>query len=396
MQQRKPHFYCGLTRYCIQRFCPVGAEPFLRLSENGETFMPYKYSHGGNAAFENGKANVLDLSANINPLGMPDGVRDAIVGEISNIQRYPDSFSRQLCEKIADFENADPGWIFCGNGASDIIFRLPRAVNAKKALVSAPAFSDYERSASSFGSEIMRYALSAGNSFDLDSGFIEAARNGKPDLVFVCNPNNPTGRLTKSSFIKELLEVCSQTGAVAAVDECFLDFSEKAEEYTSKVFLGQYPNLIILKAFTKLFALPGIRLGYAICADKKMTDRLCCHGPDWPVSNLAQAAGIAALDGTETFIKETSGYILNERKTMEKELTRLGYRVFEANANYVFFQSPYAFDLREKLDKKGIRVRSCGDYHGLDNSYYRIAVSTRVNNARLLAAIAGINGEYIC
>ena len=346
----------------------------------------YEYSHGGNAAFESVKA-VIDLSANINPLGLPEGVRDAIIREIPQCALYPDSFSSKLREKIAEFEHVDAEWIYCGNGASDIIFRLPRAVQAKKVMITAPTFSDYERSARSFGSEVFRYTLYPASGFILDNGFVETVRIKAPGLVYVCNPNNPTGRLTEAGLIKELLNYCGQIGALVAVDECFLDFAEQADNYTSKMFLGRYSNLIIIKAFTKMFGLPGIRLGYALCSDKTLIDSLYFHGPDWPVSNLAQTAGIAAMENAGGFIRQSVNYVSAERAVLEKELTRLGYKVFESKVNYVFFQNPYPFDLYDELDKKGIRIRACGNYYGLDGSYYRIAVSTKENNARLLDAV---------
>jgi threonine-phosphate decarboxylase len=354
----------------------------------------YEYSHGGNAVFEHGNEGVIDLSANMNPLGMPESVIGAIIREIPNCTRYPDSYSRKLREKIAWFENVGPDWIFCGSGASDVIFRLPRAVHAKKVMVTAPTFSDYERSALSNGSEIIHYMLSPEKGFSLDSGFIEAVRRAQPDMVFICNPNNPTGRLTEARLMEKLLGCCQQIGAVAVVDECFLNFTAQGDEYASKVFLDRYPNLVILNAFTKLFALPGVRLGYAICADKALIDSLYFHGADWPVSNLAQAAGIAALEVAVSFIEKTKEYVSAERTVMEKELIRLGYKVYPSKANYLFLQNPYAFDLREEIDRMAIRIRSCGNYRGLDDSYFRIAVSTKENNEKLLTAMNGITIKY--
>ena len=350
----------------------------------------YEYSHGGNAVFETGKKNMIDLSANINPFGMPDNIADAIIGEIPNIIFYPDSFSSKLRESIGLFRNIDPDWIICGNGASDIIFRIPRAVQAKKVLLCAPTFSDYERAARSFGSEVVLHGLSPANDFTLDRTCVSTVQREKPDLVFICNPNNPTGKLTDIGLIKELLEYCKQINAVVVIDECFMDFVNRADEYTSIRFLFNYPNLIILKAFTKMMGLPGIRLGYAICANKDLIDRLYFHGPDWSVSNLAQAAGLAAVAVEAAFIRQTVSYVSSQRAMVENGISQLGYKIFSSEANYVFFQSPYPFDLREALDEKGIRIRACGNYHGLDASYYRIAVSTEENNIKLLSALQEI------
>jgi len=358
----------------------------------------YEYSHGGSAAFEDGGGDIIDLSANINPLGIPEGVREAILGEIQNCGRYPDSFSRELSEKIAEFENVKPGLIFCTGGASDIIFRLPRALQAKKIMITAPAFSDYERSAESYGAEVARHVLFPGSGFALGEDFVENVSLAKPGLVFICNPNNPTGRLTETGLIEELLECCARIGAHVAVDECFLDFAEKPGKFTSKGFLEKYESLIILKAFTKVFAIPGVRLGYALCAVGGLVEKLRFHGADWPVSNLAQAAGLAALKNAEGYIKDTVEFLVIERRAIEKELTCLGFKVFPAAANYVFLQNPYPFDMREALDREGIRIRSCGNYHGLDGSYYRIAVSGKENNIKLLTAVRKIvssrEGQY--
>lgn len=347
----------------------------------------YEYSHGGNAAFESGKSHIIDLSANINPLGIPSNVHDAIVRDIKYCDRYPDNFSCLLREKTAEFEGVHPDWIFFGNGASDIIFRIPRAIKPKKVLIAAPTFADYERSARSFGAEIVRCTLRADADFMVMDAFIESVCKNKPDLVYLCNPNNPTGKITEIRWIKELLDCCRGIGAWPVVDECFMDFTEQSHTASSKVFLKEYPNLVILKAFTKLFALPGIRLGYALCSDNIFIGDLYFHGADWAVSNLAQAAGIAALDNAVQFVEETVAYVSTERAAIERKLTDLGYKVFPSMANYVFFQNPYDFDLREMLDKKGIRIRSCGNYYGLDDSYYRLAVSTKENNTKLCDAV---------
>jgi len=353
----------------------------------------YKYSHGGNAVFEQGNENIIDLSANINPLGIPASVAAAIIREISNISRYPDNFSTLLRAKTAAFEGVNPDWVFFGNGASDIIFRLPRAAGASKVMVPAPTFADYERSAISYGAEVCRHILSKTGGFLLDNGFIKAVQAEKPKMVYLCNPNNPTGKITETALIKDLLDSCREIDAWVVIDECFMDFVQHTNRYTSKPLLNGYPNLVILKAFTKMFALPGIRLGYALCSNKALIDSLYFHGADWAVSNLAQAAGIAALDDADAFTKQTVEYVAKERGIMERELTRQGYTVFESSTNYVFFQSPHTFDLREALNNKGIRIRSCGNYHGLDDTYYRVAVSAQANNEKLLATLNQIFKE---
>ena len=350
----------------------------------------YEYNHGGNAAFESGQAHLLDLSASINPLGLPKGVAEAISREIPNCVAYPDSLARALRAQIAAFESVNAEWIFCGSGASDIIFLLPRAVKAQKVLITAPTFSDYERAAQSFGAQIIRHPLMATDNFALNQSFLAAVAQEQPDLIFICNPNNPTGQLIEVALIEELLSHCQQLGALVVVDECFLDFAEQAGSYSSKMFVKKHPNVVILKAFTKLFSLPGIRLGYALCSDTSLLDSLYFHGADWPVSNLAGVAGIAALADAESFVKKTVSYVSEQRLIIESALIKWGFKVFPAAANYVFLHNPYPFNLQAELDKRGIRIRACGNFKGLDNSYFRIAVATAANNCQLLTAIEQI------
>ncbi|MDR1270993.1 MAG: aminotransferase class I/II-fold pyridoxal phosphate-dependent enzyme, partial [Planctomycetaceae bacterium] len=272
----------------------------------------YEYQHGGNVRFESDGANFLDLSANFNPLGFPEGVEEAIKNEISFCQQYPDNNSRRLRECIADFEGVKSEWIFCGNGSSDIIFRLPLCVKPEKALTWIPTFSDYERSLKSYGTKIVYHKLEENQNFECDENIVIKTEKERVDLIFLCNPNNPTGILTERKIIENLLRNCRNRKTLVVVDECFIDFTEQAKEVTVKSLLPEFDNLIILKAFTKFFALPGIRLGYAICNNKKLIDKLYFHGADWTVSNLAHAAGIAALKNAETYLKKTVLFVKQE------------------------------------------------------------------------------------
>ena len=342
----------------------------------------YEYKHGGNAIFEN--ENILDLSANINPLGLPEGVEEAIKNDIQNCTRYPDNSSSKLRNEIAYYDNVEKENIFCGNGASDIIFRLPLVTKPRRGLILAPTFSDYERSIRAFGSDIVYYNLKEKENFTVQDEILETIKRKNVDLVFICNPNNPTGMLTKRTVIKNILELCKNMNTLVVVDECFMDFTLQSSEYTVKPLLKEYNNLIILKAFTKVFALPGIRLGYALSSNLSIINNLYNYGADWAVSNLAQSAGIAALKNWQSYIQKTLEFLTYERAYLKNELENLGFAVFDSSANYIFFKSPYAFDLYAELDKKEIRIRSCDNYIGLSKAYYRIGISSQKNNRKLI------------
>ena len=347
----------------------------------------YEYSHGGNVAFESGREASIDLSANMNPLGMPIGVPQAIMQAIPQSEYYPDSASTLLRAKIAEFEQVDPAHILCGNGASDLIFRLPRATNAQKVMVCAPSFSDYQRAAIAGGAQIIHYPLMPQQGLTLDDGIIAAVLAHKPQLVFICNPNNPTGLLTPPALIQRLLQACQSINATLAVDECFLDFTTQRQAYTSKQFLPTHQNLVIIKAFTKIFALPGIRLGYVLTANRALINSLNFHGTDWAVSNLAQAAGIAALHGAHAYIEQSVDYVTKARTRLAHKLNTLGYTVFPSQANYLFLQNPYPINLRTALDTQSIRIRACANYPGLNNTYYRIAVPKAIDEKTVFTAL---------
>lgn len=347
----------------------------------------YKYEHGGNAFYNN--PVIIDFSANINPLGLPNGVADAIKEAITDCTRYPDPFSYELREKIADYEKCASSHIICANGASEIIFRLSNWLRPKKALVLAPSFSDYERALIASGCrDIYRYQLYEENEFGLDFGILEVIKSGEFDVVWLCNPNNPTGCLIPKKLLDEIISLCYRSDCYVVVDECFMDFVSDKALYTVKSEVEQYQNLIVLKAFTKIFALAGIRLGYALCSNKKVIDGLCYHGADWSVSNLAQAAGVAALSNPEEYILKSLHYIDMEKIKLKSCFERAGFKVFGSTANYLFIKNEYNFDLKETLlEEHRIMIRSCGNYHGLGKQFCRIGVLKAEQNQKLIGAI---------
>ena len=349
----------------------------------------YEYVHGGDIYDKHGRPNkgLLDFSANISPLGMPPEVIHAAQEAVKHADIYPDSACRQLSIALAAFEGVGEGSILCANGASDLIFRIAHAIRPQKVMVTAPTFADYERAGSAAGAKIIYYPLSAEDGFAIPCDIVSAILTDAPNLVFICNPNNPTGNVTDIATIREIATVCQSINAILVIDECFIDFITDAYRYTAKPLLGEYKNIVILKAFTKMFAMPGLRLGYAICEDEELFDHLRFIGPDWAVSNIAQAAGLAALASGKEYIQKTVAYIRHERERMATELTRLGFAVYPSEANFILFKCRRDIDLRGVLLTKGIMVRDCSNYKGLGKGFYRTAVLTTEKNTRFLDAM---------
>lgn len=349
---------------------------------------PAPLVHGGDWAGYSEEYGVkpLDFSANVSPLGVPQGVRQAIANAAQSADRYPDPLCRSLCRKLAVHEKVPASWILCGNGAADLIFRAVLAKKPKKALLTAPAFAEYEAALAACGCQVEYHFLREENGFRLDEGFLQAIVPGV-DMVFLCEPNNPTGVSTPRELLLRVLERCRCCGALLMLDECFADFMQEPEQHTMKSALAQFPNLVILKAFTKLYAMAGVRLGYSLCADGEMMEKMRNAGQPWAVSSLAQAAGEAALDET-AYVEEVRRMVHRERPWMICQLTELGFRVVPGEANYLLFHCPAP--LIQPLRQRGILLRSCSNYRGLDKHWYRTAVRTHEENIRLLQALSEV------
>ena len=343
-------------------------------------------THGGDWAgyrAEFGR-DPLDFSANVSPLGLPEGVAKAITAALATADRYPDPLCRALREKLAVAEGVPAEWLLCGNGAADLIFRLALAAKPRTALVTAPTFAEYATALETAGCTVERYFLREENDFAVTKDLLNAVRPGT-NMVFLCQPNNPTGQLAEPALVEALLRRCEAVGAVLAVDECFLDFLPEGEGLSAKHLLKNSKKLIILKAFTKLYGMAGVRLGYCLCSDTELLAWMRAAGQPWAVSSLAQAAGIAALDETE-YVAKVRALIEAQRPVLADGLRGLGLRVIEGRANYLLFRAPEA--LGEALRRKGAVLRSCGNYPGLDASWYRTAVRTENENRQLLALLA--------
>ena len=342
-------------------------------------------THGGDWAgyrAEFGR-DPLDFSANVSPLGLPEGVARAITAALPTADRYPDPLCRELRAKLALHEGVPAEQILCGNGAADLIFRLVWAKKPRRALVTAPTFAEYATALESIGCTVERFFLREQEDFAVTDAFCAAIRPGV-DIVFLCQPNNPTGQLTTLPLVEQILRRCAACGTLLVVDECFLDFLPDHALHTAKGLLGE-GDLVILKAFTKLYGMAGVRLGYCLCSDTELLARMRAAGQPWAVSSLAQAAGIAALDETE-YVAKVRALIEAQRPVLADGLRALGLRVIEGRANYLLFRAPEA--LGEALRRKGAVLRSCGNYPGLDASWYRTAVRTENENRQLLALLA--------
>lgn len=341
-------------------------------------------THGGDWAGYRAQygQDALDFSANVSPLGLPQGVANAIAAALPHADRYPDPLCRALRAKLAPHEGIPAESILCGNGAADLIFRLAWAAKPRTALVTAPTFAEYAAALESAGCAVRRHFLQAKVDFAVTDSILSFI-TPEVDMVFLCQPNNPTGQLTPLPLVERILRRCEACGALLVVDECFLDFLPDCDALTAKALLDS-KNLLILKAFTKLYGMAGVRLGYCLCSNTALLDKMQAAGQPWAVSSLAQAAGLAALDET-AYVTRVQALIAQQRPVLRDGLRALGLRVLDGSANYLLFQASEM--LGDILRQRGIVLRSCGNYPGLDGSWYRTAVRSAPENQQLIETL---------
>lgn len=348
--------------------------------------MTRKHIHGGDIYRH---PNVLDFSSNCNPYGMPEGVKKAAAAAIKLAEHYPDVSCTRLRMALSKAEQVPVEQILCGNGAADLIFALALAKKPKKALLLAPTFAEYQQALETVDCEIHYAYLREEHDFVPGEEILYQITEDL-DMMFFCNPNNPTGVLASRDYVKKIVEKCKAMNVFLVLDECFLDFVEQGETHTMKPFLKEYSNLFLVKAFTKKYAMPGLRLGYGFCSDTKMLERIKGVMQPWNVSVIAQEAGIAALK-EEAYVKETFEKIREQRAFLWEHLEKLSLKLYPSRANYIFFQGPRG--LQEQCLKQGIYIRDCSNYEGLGTGFYRIAVRTREENQALLEIFEKLTGK---
>jgi threonine-phosphate decarboxylase len=343
--------------------------------------MLKKFDHGGDIYSRHVD---LDFSVNINPLGMPEAIRTALVENVDHFDVYPDPKCRRLAAALGDFLGVPQEWIVFGNGAADVIIRLCLSMAPKKALICAPTFSEYEKAALMAGAGVDKFLLYEENGFALTRQIFDAL-DKKPDLFFLCNPNNPTGCLTPAGLVEEITDRCEQNGITFIIDECFLSFTGAQ---SARSILKDHPHTVILDAFTKMYSIAGLRLGFILCSSPELTGRVSSFGQSWNVSTPAQIAGLAALSCGSAWIERTQKFTASETAYLRGRLREMGLKVFDGAANYTLFKS--AVPLTEALLQHGILIRSCANYTGLSEQFYRVGIKTRDRNDRLLEAIKDV------
>jgi threonine-phosphate decarboxylase len=327
--------------------------------------------------------DLLDFSANINPLGFPPGIVLAVREALGEIVHYPDRQCLELGESLAAYHQLTRQEILAGNGSTELIYLIARGLRPQKALIVTPAFSEYEQALKVAQIPLNFHVTREAQNFTLEG---PVGPQGA-DLVFLANPASPSGALLSPDRLIPVVAALDAAGVYVVLDETFVDFVEEA---SLKTRLRQFPRLIILRSYTKFFGLPGIRLGYLLAAPD-LVKRLAAVQEPWSVNTLAQAVGRACLAEFE-FMAQTRTLVVQEREYLLKHLSAIpGLLPFPGAVNYLLVKLTRpgwtAAKLNTALLNHKIIIRDASNFLGLDERFFRIAVRRREENDRLLRAL---------
>ena len=345
--------------------------------------------HGGDWAAR--KIEGLDFSASISPVPMPPSALSAVQASLLHADRYPDPQCRALRSALARRFSLQENRILCGNGAADLIYRLAYALRPRRALIPAPTFGEYRAALLQTGCHIDEYRLDVGTGFAMQEDILDLLTPGL-DLLILCEPNNPTGIVTASPLLERILERCVTCGIHVMVDESFHGFLDPAvhPSLLNHKFLLEHSSrksssLLVLRSFTKLYAMAGIRLGWCACSEPELIEKMQAAGPPWSVSAPAQTAGLACLADPE-YPQIVRELIFREKKVLADALEDIGCKVIRGEANFLLFYDNTP-DLTGILEEEGIWIRDCSGFSGLGAGWYRVAVRSAEDNAALIGAM---------
>ena len=390
-----------------------------------ETEMDF---HGGNiykVFREKNLKEILDYSSNINPYGIPESLKKRITENLEILERYPDPDYVELREKLAHLNKVGMSDIVLGNGATEIIFLFMKVINPKKILIVSPTFGEYERAVKAVGTsrnsidlscsddnknienkkiEIEYFELKESDDFKLNIGNLKNQLEKKYDLLIICNPNNPTGKFLKLAQTEEILKECNKYDTKLFIDEAFIEFlADRMKESIINTEENK-KNLFVTRAFTKFFAIPGLRLGYGMYFDKELEQKISEKKEPWSVNNIAELAGLTVLDDTE-YIEKTLKWITKEKIYMYEKLNEIsGIKVYETEVNFItgkideklFLEGLNVKILREKMLEQGILIRDASNFKFLDERFFRLAIKDRASNDRVIKVLKEIfRGEEV-
>ena len=333
---------------------------------------------------------IIDFSSNINPF-IVDSMDKIVAAGVGSLQKYPDIKYRQLRKNISDYLGVDDSQVIPGNGATEIIYLLMRNLSGRLAIIN-PTFSEYRKGAEIAGLSVVDFVMDWKKDFKLDLDEIYR-RKDEFDSIFICNPNNPDGSVRE---IKKLLEFAEKEGKLLIVDETFIEFADSEKDRSLVNMVEKSKNLFIIRAVTKFFGIPGIRLGYGISSNRELLQKMYDEKEPWTINSFADSASDFIFK-EEEYIRKSKEYFSKERVCMINEINKIdGIKAFNSDANFILvrFENRNVLDVKENLLKRaGLLIRDASNFIGLDSSFARVAIKNHEQNTVLVDALRSVLGE---
>jgi threonine-phosphate decarboxylase len=318
--------------------------------------------------------SIIPYASNVNPMGMSPMAKQALIDNVEAISSYPERDYATLREQISQYTKAAPENMILGSGTSDLIRLTFETVKPQRTMIIGPTYGEYSRMAAIAGSEVEKYMLQNLDDFEIDVDMFIKNLNDSIDMLILCNPNNPTGKLISKGQLDTILDACLKHNIFVVVDEAYIEFVKDTELVTAISLTKKYDNLIVFRSVSKFFATPGIRFGYAITSNSDFLEAAGNSANPWNVNTFACVAGVMFTD--EHYINLTKSLIQTERNLITSAMSsRKSIKVFKPSANFILIkllkEDQTAAEVFDYCLKKGLMIRDCSDYEGLGNKFVR-------------------------
>lgn len=336
-------------------------------------------------------SEIIDMSSNLNPLGPPEGLKAHLASKMDTIIALPEVDSKRITQAVANQYGVSPECVLAGNGTTQFIYAIPRAIGVKRALIVGPAYADYASACQMHGVEYAYHATAEADNFVPQFSDLNGAVRGY-DTVFFCNPVNPTGALMAAGDVEKLAKAHPETRFV--IDESYLPFVREAEQET--LVKARLPNVIVLNSMSKIFRIPGLRVGFIIAPAPLMRSFVGYQLP-WSVNALAHEAVLYLNENQkeiERFLARSRDFFYVERRLFEDTIAgKIDLKLFPSATYFLLARLPQHLDAAgvcEQLLQRKILIRNCSNFQGLSDRFIRFSLKSRKINARLADALMGI------
>ncbi|MDH5375106.1 MAG: threonine-phosphate decarboxylase CobD [Candidatus Bathyarchaeota archaeon] len=342
---------------------------------------------------------VIDFSVPINPLGPPKKVLESIRQHLNLIKNYPDPNHEWLIETLSNYVGVKSNNIIVGNGSTELIYLFAEVFveSGCDAVIPIPTFGEYKVATMRIGGRPWFLKCDPAKNFRLNFEELEKAISKKTRIVYFCNPNSPTGILYEKDDVLRVVRLAAEKNVLVFLDEDYVDFVDDDKRYSMAEYVTRYDNLFILRSLTKFFALAGLRIGFGI-ASPDVVKALRRAKMPWSVNSLAMFAATEAVKDDD-YIKRSRLLISRSKRQMQKMLQEFPWlKVYPSETNFFLIEITEgdltSTQLKEELARKGLLIRDCSDFDGLNNRFFRVSVNKPEENKKLIEHLKSfINSE---